>query len=277
MPFKKLTPTAPFKSKFVVPSISGSGATFQDPQAEAQVSAARSGASTSASNAADLATQRNSLKDFINQFVESGRPLSEITAEEMLKAPKATPALVKEVRNILGLDRADILAKVPADKAMLLADGTQMPKILSSLSEEIKKSSAMGPIVGKLRRMVPWDTEAQSLQAKVDTTKQLVGKFLEGGVLRKEDEEKYKKILSQITDTPEVAQNKLGELHGILTDRYNSYLDSLGSAKYDVSGFKRLDPNENIFGEQPETRPMGHPDPSKQKRMDEIKALLGAK
>jgi len=32
---------------------------------------------------------------------------------------------------------------------------------------------------------------------------------MEGGVLRKEDEIKYRKMLPQITDTPQVARNKI--------------------------------------------------------------------
>jgi hypothetical protein len=35
---------------------------------------------------------------------------------------------------------------------------------------------------------------------------------LEGGVLRKEDEEKYKKILATLTDTPETATYKIDSL-----------------------------------------------------------------
>jgi hypothetical protein len=40
----------------------------------------------------------------------------------------------------------------------------------------------------------PW-SGSRKVQAEIDRVRQLVGKALEGGVLRKEDEEKYKKIL----------------------------------------------------------------------------------
>ena len=43
--------------------------------------------------------------------------------------------------------------------------------------------------------------------------KQVIGKALEGGVLRKEDEEKYNEILPTITDTAEVAIRKMQMLN----------------------------------------------------------------
>lgn len=68
--------------------------------------------------------------------------------------------------------------------------------------------SITGPITG-WRTSNPWDVEAQSIQGAIDLVKQRVGKAFEGGVLRKEDEEKYKKILPTVFDTPESARNKI--------------------------------------------------------------------
>ena len=59
--------------------------------------------------------------------------------------------------------------------------------------------------------MNPW-SKARKVQADVDRVRQVVGKALEGGVLRKEDEDKYKKILATVTDTPETAIYKLNQL-----------------------------------------------------------------
>ena len=49
------------------------------------------------------------------------------------------------------------------------------------------------------------------------------GKALEGGVLRKEDEEKYKKILATITDTPTTALYKLDQLQNSLQKSIDDY------------------------------------------------------
>lgn len=130
--------------------------------------------------------------------------------------------------------------KIPSDKVLLLSEGAQMPKILDDLEATFKNTSVNGPISGAIRSMVPWDTEARTIQGKIGIAKQLVGKFLEGGVLRKEDEVKYEKILPQITDTPDVALNKIGNLRGLLSQRYNSMLESLKQAGYKEENFPRI-------------------------------------
>ena len=53
--------------------------------------------------------------------------------------------------------------------------------------------------------------DARKTESIVRATRQLVGKMREGGVLRKEDEEKYKAMLVDIANHPEVAEYKLEE------------------------------------------------------------------
>jgi hypothetical protein len=60
--------------------------------------------------------------------------------------------------------------------------------------------------------------------------RQIIGKGLEGGVLRKEDEEKYKNILPTMTDTPDVAQSKLEQLDQLLTRDLGTYRETLKGA-----------------------------------------------
>jgi len=64
------------------------------------------------------------------------------------------------------------------------------------------------------------------VQADIDRVKQTVGKALEGGVLRKEDEDKYKKILATITDTPETALYKIDAI--------------ISSINQDIANYKSL-------------------------------------
>jgi hypothetical protein len=82
-----------------------------------------------------------------------------------------------------------------------------------------------------------WGEEAKQRQAVIDRVKQVIGKALEGGVLRKEDESKYARILPTIRDDPRVAKTKLEGLRDALTLRRNRLLESLQDAGYDVSGF----------------------------------------
>jgi len=87
----------------------------------------------------------------------------------------------------------------------------------------------IGPITG-LQRFNPW-SKARQIQADVDRVKQTVGKALEGGVLRKEDEDKYKKILATLADTPETAIYKIDALISSIQrniDNYKSLQQSAG-------------------------------------------------
>lgn len=68
----------------------------------------------------------------------------------------------------------------------------------------------IGPLSG-LSAINPY-SKAREVQADINRVRQRVGKALEGGVLRKEDEEKYKKILATITDTPDTALYKVNQL-----------------------------------------------------------------
>lgn len=94
---------------------------------------------------------------------------------------------------------------------------------LDALSGKISKSGANNPLLGQIRSKNPFDTEAQGLQASVATAKQIVGKALEGGVLRKEDESKYAKLLPTMGDTDATAQYKIDELTKLITGRLQEY------------------------------------------------------
>jgi hypothetical protein len=82
---------------------------------------------------------------------------------------------------------------------------------LKDLRDVLKNNEQyIGPIAG-YQAMNPW-SPARKAQADIDRVKQRVGKALEGGVLRKEDEEKYKKILATLNDTPSTAIYKVDQL-----------------------------------------------------------------
>lgn len=79
---------------------------------------------------------------------------------------------------------------------------------LDHLSSEIGKSGGNIPFLGSILSKVP-NSESKRLRADLDLVKQIIGKALEGGVLRKEDEEKYKRILPTIDDTDADAMQKI--------------------------------------------------------------------
>jgi hypothetical protein len=80
-------------------------------------------------------------------------------------------------------------------------------------------------------------TESKKKQAVIDRVKQVIGKTLEGGVLRKEDELKYEKILPTIYDTADVVRGKLDGLEKAIGLRKQRRVDSLADAGFDVSKY----------------------------------------
>jgi hypothetical protein len=80
--------------------------------------------------------------------------------------------------------------------------------------------------------------EAKAKQAAIDRVKQVIGKTLEGGVLRKEDEAKYEKILPTIGDAPAVVEAKLAGLEQAIQLRRQRFLESLSDANYDTGRYE---------------------------------------
>jgi hypothetical protein len=86
----------------------------------------------------------------------------------------------------------------------------------------------IGPVAG-LQALNPY-SDARKAQAKIDLVKQRVGKALEGGVLRKEDEDKYKKILATLRDEPSTAISKVDSIIETLERDLETFVESQRSA-----------------------------------------------
>lgn len=145
------------------------------------------------------------------------------------------------------MDRYDFVQKAEASQAGgpqkynstaagVIADTTTGLQALQDLKATVASSKINAPIIGQLRGMNPYDTKAQNLQSQIGIVKQIVGKALEGGVLRKEDEIKYAKILPKLGDSQAVAQNKINQLYGLITQRLSLYKESIsGTGGTDLS------------------------------------------
>lgn len=97
----------------------------------------------------------------------------------------------------------------------------------------------IGPVSG-LQAKLPW-SDARKVQADIDRVRQRVGKALEGGVLRKEDEAKYQKILATLTDEPSTAIYKLDQIAHELENDLNTYKETQKSAGRRVDTSKKAD------------------------------------
>ena len=130
-----------------------------------------------------------------------------------------------------GYDTANLGVKGLSDTA--ITSIAQSQKALDDIDELTsiisQNQSQIGPITG-WEALNPW-SDKRKIQADINRVRQTVGKALEGGVLRKEDEEKYKKILATITDTPSTALYKLTALKSSIQrdiENYKSLQQSSG-------------------------------------------------
>ena len=119
-------------------------------------------------------------------------------------------------------------------------EGNRLPGMLTDLRKSISSSQDMfGPVAGRVAGFNPYNEKAKTLDSQLRTSAQSIGSFLEGGVLRKEDEEKYAKMLPQLSDTPEIASNKLDLIEKLLVDKQRSTVDALKNSGYDTAGIQR--------------------------------------
>lgn len=133
--------------------------------------------------------------------------------------------------------------RLPAKTAVDLGDIQSGIQSIDKIGTTIKgKADQMGPIIGRLKALNPWDADFNEIRGQTDLVRQIVGKAFEGGVLRKEDEEKYKKILAEVENDPKSAALKLENVKAELQNKYNNQLGSLGNAGYNTGKFSK----ENI-------------------------------
>lgn len=147
-------------------------------------------------------------------------------------SPTAKAQVVAELQNN-GYDTSNLGVKGLSDTAIKeISQSQEALKSLQDLRQKIQDNKQyIGPIKG-LSALNPW-SDARKVQADVNAARQRVGKALEGGVLRKEDEDKYKKILATLNDTPETAEYKIMSLIGSVQrdiENYTSLQQSSGKS-----------------------------------------------
>lgn len=129
-----------------------------------------------------------------------------------------------------------------------LSDMAASVQLLQQFPEKIKKTGFKpGPVAGRLNVLNPYNTGAKSFQQISALQKQIIGKSLEGGVLRKEDEKKYENILITPHDTPEVIQAKLNELQSQILTKHNAQLQGFEDAGYNTGTLKPITGKQIIF------------------------------
>jgi len=149
--------------------------------------------------------------------------------------PGSTPANTREQgRPVTSGDAGRI-----ADLDTSLTDLAELAGTLNETANATGVAAQAGAsLPNAITSLTGWGTDAKKRQGVIDRVKQVIGKALEDGVLRKEDEIKYAKILPTISDPPEVAASKLSGLRTALVKRKQTVLDSLDDSGFDTSRFR---------------------------------------
>lgn len=133
---------------------------------------------------------------------------------------------------------------LPAATGVQLADIKAGYDQISGLEKEMN-DTLFDPISGRARKLNPYQTDTQLLDANLKLVKQVIGKGLEGGVLRKEDEAKYEDILPKLSDTAEVAKGKVMKLRNLLLQKHKTYVDTFSELGFSMDNVKPLTTEES--------------------------------
>jgi hypothetical protein len=133
--------------------------------------------------------------------------------------------------------------QLSATNVLNVNEGNTIPGVLDKIGQTLDENAndfgygaaLKGSEIGRL-----YDPESynkyKTIDAQMKTASQSFGKFMEGGVLRKEDEEKYRNMFPQLSDTPNVARNKLSIIRDQMIAKQQSNLQALQDQGFDTRG-----------------------------------------
>lgn len=141
---------------------------------------------------------------------------------------------------------SDTAIKEVTQSQMALAGLEELEGLLEKNKEYI------GPIAGTLTTINPY-SKGKQVAADIARVRQRVGKSLEGGVLRKEDEIKYKGILADIQDTDPNAMYKVRQLRQDVAREIELYSKNQGQSGRIVPQNVQDTVNRNRTSSKPKT------------------------
>lgn len=120
--------------------------------------------------------------------------------------------------------------------------------VLKSYIDNPDVISISGPVAGRTLGSNPFSETVGKFDGARNLAKQVIGKYLEGGVLRLEDEKKYETIIPSKKMLPAVQQSQAQVLYGSLRKKLENDLSSYEKSGYDVTDLKtKLDDLDSAF------------------------------
>lgn len=155
---------------------------------------------------------------------EMGKPF------EQTRKYKETMAIERGKKDV---GKVDGKKPLTANMVMKISEGNAIPSMLLDVEKVIEDNKeAFGPMSGRIASISPYNEQAQAINSQMKASSQAFGRFMEGGVLRKEDEIKYEKMFPQISDTAATAKNKLKVVNRLLVKKQDELLSDLEKGGY---------------------------------------------
>lgn len=120
-----------------------------------------------------------------------------------------------------------------------IQEGNEIPRQLDSLTNIIDENiNLFGPVKGRAGAINVYDPATQLLETDIRNRAQAFGRFMEGGVLRKEDEAKYQKMFPNLSDTPQVAKGKLKIVKELQNAKQKALIRAYKEQGFDMRGLE---------------------------------------
>lgn len=195
-----------------------------------------SGVSRGMERAADVREQERLARLASELQFQQAKTLQELKAQQEMQ-------LLRERARLGGTDSPLAPRKLSENT---LKESGEIPSFIRGIRDSVTfieklPSLQRGPVFGRAARFSPFFAEeAKQAEAAIRAESQRFGRFMEGGVLRREDEEKYFRIFPQLTDLSPVARFKGTLLQRMLAEKNNHQLEALQSAGFDTRGLQKL-------------------------------------
>jgi hypothetical protein len=163
----------------------------------------------------------------------TGQIVNRIPKGQAPKSPEKAPTLKP-------LTQGEVKAVTEIDSG--LSDAQKLREDLAKAGSTGAGSALGAAVPNFVTEFTGIGADSKKQQAVINRVKQVIGKALEGGVLRKEDEVKYKQILPTIGDAPEVAKAKIDGLIEMLDEKRSITLENLEATGREVSKLKARTP-----------------------------------
>lgn len=167
-------------------------------------------------------------------------PKQKIGGIEIIDNTKQYEQDQKDIKNKVIERTQTNLAPEKINQTVITNNLSEAPYVFKSIEQmdlnlKAMPKSQIGPIAGRLSGLPGinvFQDEYNQVKSSLAATKQTFGKFMEGGVLRAEDEVKYDRIVPSMNDTKPVREYKTQLMKWLMIEKYNTNLKYLLNAGY---------------------------------------------